>query len=284
MNQHCVYAFLDDAGQPYYIGQTYYFKKRFQTHSKRIHWKQPKYERALNLIRLGHPFTMVALRTHLTKKQADIIEMALIDYFPNLTNCFKKGVTLSSYKHGKIESRAYSSWQNMKQRCSNKKHPDYKRYGGRGITFCPSWKNFINFYDDMGEPPSDKYSLDRIDNNLGYCKENCRWATASQQARNNSRVHYVTYQGKTKSLLDWSEELDVSYTLLRKRLYDGWSVEKAFNTKPRVNQRILTYKGVSKNIRQWAKFLGINVKTFRDRINISGWSIEKAIETPIKRR
>jgi hypothetical protein len=106
-----------------------------------------------------------------------------------------------------------------------------KHYKKRGITYCARWETFENFYADMGDPPSPKHSLDRIDNNKGYSKENCRWATGSQQARNRRVSRMVEYKGKTKNLYDWAEELGISIKVLQHRMWDGWDVEKAF-TKP----------------------------------------------------
>ena len=83
---------------------------------------------------------------------------------------------------------AHKSWDSMMQRCNNPNAPDYPRYGGRGIKVCLEWLRFIDFLDDMGDPPIDvfgkRYSLDRIDNNKDYNKENCRWADVVQQANN----------------------------------------------------------------------------------------------------
>ena len=86
-------------------------------------------------------------------------------------------------KHGLEHTNTYNTWVAMKQRCLNQNSPDYARYGGRGITICDDWLDFINFFTDMGERPEGR-TLDRVDNNRGYSKANCRWATPSEQASN----------------------------------------------------------------------------------------------------
>lgn len=83
----------------------------------------------------------------------------------------------------RADRKTYSAWYGMKQRCDNPARPEYMNYGGRGICYCPRWLLLANFVKDMGlSPPG--LSLDRIDNSQGYYKENCRWATDSEQARN----------------------------------------------------------------------------------------------------
>jgi hypothetical protein len=91
--------------------------------------------------------------------------------------------------HSKSRSAEYYAWQNMIQRCYNEKHPDYKNYGGRGITVCERWlTSFENFYADMGPRPTPEHSIDRYpDNDGNYEKSNCRWATRSEQRRNMFR-------------------------------------------------------------------------------------------------
>jgi hypothetical protein len=88
--------------------------------------------------------------------------------------------------HGGAGSPTYQSWDNAKQRCFNARHHTHALYGGRGITMCDRWrKSFTAFLEDMGPRPGPEYSLDRYPNpNGNYEPGNCRWATASEQARN----------------------------------------------------------------------------------------------------
>jgi hypothetical protein len=101
----------------------------------------------------------------------------------------------------------------MKRRCKDSKRADYKYYGGRGITYDPAWESFDNFLADMGERPEhvDAWSLDRIDNNGNYCKENCRWASPQQQAGN--KRDYATskvYENSTTGItgVSWNRQRD----------------------------------------------------------------------------
>lgn len=79
----------------------------------------------------------------------------------------------------------YNAWVNMKQRCYNKNHPEYFRYGGRGIEVCEDWlTSYKNFLEDMGVRPSTGHSIDREKNELGYTKDNCRWVDKTTQSYN----------------------------------------------------------------------------------------------------
>ena len=87
--------------------------------------------------------------------------------------------------HGMEGSRVYRIWSGLKNRCTNSRDKDFPDYGGRGIEVCERWKNsFLAFYEDMGDPPTDKHELDRRDNNKGYNKDNCRWVLHVENAQN----------------------------------------------------------------------------------------------------
>jgi hypothetical protein len=97
--------------------------------------------------------------------------------------------------HGMSHLRVYHIWQAMKNRCYNPNQPHYARYGGHGVTVCDEWrKSFEAFYAAMGNPPTDKHSIDRISNGRGYEPGNCRWATAKEQAANQRPKPPVTWE------------------------------------------------------------------------------------------
>ena len=133
-------------------------------------------------------------------------------------------------QHGLTDSPTYTTWQDMKARCSNKNDKKYKIYGGRGITVCGRWNNsFIAFLEDMGERPKGM-SIERIDNNKGYYPENCKWATYGEQNRNHSRNRKITIGGETKCLIDWVEEGKLKYNTILYRIRRGWSPEEAIRS------------------------------------------------------
>jgi len=107
------------------------------------------------------------------------------------------------YINGKC-TPTYNSWEAMKKRCSNINDEHYKNYGKRGISFCEAWKDFPNFLKDMGIRPSNK-TLGRINNDLGYYKENCEWQTFTQQNRNSRNNNLITFNGITRCIKEWNK-------------------------------------------------------------------------------
>lgn len=135
--------------------------------------------------------------------------------------------------HGRHGTSEYNIWQGLKSRCQVPTDPAYPSYGGRGITVCERWMAFENFYEDMGNRPSKEYSLDRVDNNGPYSKDNCRWATRKQQARNRRTTLRVWFNGEEKPLKEWAEIFEINYHTLWSRIKNGWPTDKAITTKTR---------------------------------------------------
>ena len=134
-------------------------------------------------------------------------------------------------KHNRYHSPEYRSWAALKSRCFDPQNSAYHYYGGRGISVCERWTSFEHFYTDMGPRPSPKHSIDRINNNGDYCRENCRWATSQEQCRNTRRTHLLTFEGKTLCVTDWALILGIDRHTIIRRLKRGWSVEKTLSEK-----------------------------------------------------
>jgi hypothetical protein len=106
---------------------------------------------------------------------------------------------------------------------------DHDLYYNRNIKICERWNSYENFLEDMGERPENK-TLDRIDNNKGYSKENCRWATPREQTLNRRCALQITFRNQTKLLADWCQELNLPYATVYTRLYAyKWSIEEALS-------------------------------------------------------
>lgn len=135
--------------------------------------------------------------------------------------------------HGKSKTAEYKSWNHAKSRITNKNDPKYPYYGGRGITMCQEWiSSFEAFYNDMGDKPSSKHSLGRIDVNKGYYKENCRWEDSYQQARARTDNVYVNINGERLILKDACKQKGLNYKMIHGKIKSGkLTVSEVFNEK-----------------------------------------------------
>jgi hypothetical protein len=134
--------------------------------------------------------------------------------------------------HRKCNTNTYRTWKSMIQRCTNSNFTKYPRYGGRGITVCDEWKTFSRFYEDMGDRPIG-FQLDRIDNNKGYSKGNCRWASIKTQARNRSNNRMIEINGESKTMAEWCEIYGISNVMVRMRIHRGINPVDALLKEPR---------------------------------------------------
>lgn len=152
----------------------------------------------------------------------------------------KEKASNSAYNksHGMSFSPTYKSWESMYTRCTNPKSIGWKNYGGRGIKLSKRWMTFSNFLEDMGERPEGK-TLDRIDVNGNYCKENCRWSTPKHQGNNRRNNRRITHEGETKTVAEWADKMKVNRQVLLERFKMGWSVERTLTTPVReLKQRV----------------------------------------------
>jgi hypothetical protein len=115
---------------------------------------------------------------------------------------FKERVT----KHGMWGTPIYNAWSAIKDRCYNINTKEYKNYGARGITVCNEWMDFTNFYNDMKDTYQTGLQLDRINNDQGYNKNNCKWSTPQENSNNKRNNHYLTIDGRTQTITQWANE------------------------------------------------------------------------------
>lgn len=135
----------------------------------------------------------------------------------------------------RTDKRLLCSWRNIKKRCLNPSYHAYERYGGRGIKLCESWLDYENFKKDMLPTYKDNLTIDRIDNNLGYSPENCRWATMKEQCNNRSDNHRFKWNGLFLTLSEWSDRLNIKRGTLATRVYTyRWSLDRVFTTGGRI--------------------------------------------------
>lgn len=134
--------------------------------------------------------------------------------------------------HGQSGTPAYRCWVKMIQRCENPNEINFERYGGRGITVCPEWRNsFSQFLIDMGPRPSRAHSIERKDNSKGYSKDNCVWATPVEQGANKRNNRLILFNGHVRSLSVWCRELGLKYNITRQRIVrENWTIKRAFTT------------------------------------------------------
>ena len=145
-------------------------------------------------------------------------------------------------KHGMDRTPEHRAWVSMKQRCNNPKKKEYPHYGGRGIKVCDEWMHsFAAFYRHVGDRPTGKHSIDRIDVNGGYEPGNVRWATQQEQIDNTTVVRMVSLNGRTQSISAWERELGLSKGQVRSREASGWSLEQAILTPSVKAQKIRKY-------------------------------------------
>lgn len=182
-------------------------------------------------------------------------------------------------------SRLNKIWSDMKARCYDPKTQAYKFYGERGITVCEEWldkevveypstKGWLSFKNwALTHGYADDLTIDRIDNNKGYSPDNCRWVSIKTQCNNTRHNRFITYNGRTQTMVQWSEEF--GYETLVYRLHVAhWPVEKAFETPENADYRLIAYNGKTQSLAEWCREL--NLAYDKCRLNRYHWTVEEA--------
>ena len=138
---------------------------------------------------------------------------------------YLKRITL----YGKSITTEYNIWRSMIARCNNKNDAAYNNYGGRGITVCQRWTDsFDNFITDMGRRPKNM-TIERVENDLGYFKENCKWATRKEQSLNRRSTIWLEHDGVRLSKTDWAKKLNTTLNGINYRFGLGESFSEIVN-------------------------------------------------------
>jgi len=145
------------------------------------------------------------------------------------------GAKIANTKHGESKSRLYDIRIGMIQRCCNSNNPEYKYYGGRGITICNEWIESYEAFRKwaLENGYTDNLSIDRIDSNGNYEPSNCRWADTKTQSMNKRNTRNVTINGETKHLKEWAKIYGIAITTLYTRMKNGMDEITAITSQKR---------------------------------------------------
>lgn len=164
-------------------------------------------------------------------KAVVVINSCLREGYTKSCGCYKRDVSVT---HGLSKTPEYWMWVSMRDRCNRLKSKSYHNYGGRGIKVCNRWDRSVkNFLADVGQRPSLKHTLDRINNDGDYEPKNVRWATWGEQSRNTRRNRRLVVNGVTKTMMDWSISAGLKFKTIQSRLRLGWSEKRAVTTQAR---------------------------------------------------
>jgi hypothetical protein len=194
-------------------------------------------------------------------------------------NCFKKADC-----KGLSRTRLYRIWNDMKTRCYNNNCKYYKDYGGRGITICNEWFDFLIFREwALKNGYNDKLEIDRINVNGNYCPENCRFVTDKEQTINRRVTRFYTIGEKTLCLKDWCDTFGIEFSTASHRLSKGWPIEKVLlkKTTARIANDPYIYKGVTLSLKEWCIAYKIKYTTFLLRVQ-HGMSNIDALIKPVQ--
>lgn len=201
--------------------------------------------------------------------------------------CLQREATSTSNRtHGMCKSRLYRVYSAMKRRCTVATDPAFARYGGRGITLCASWsRSFSSFYSwAVRSGYKNGLSIERKDNDKGYCPSNCTWIPKPEQAKNRTMNVYVNVDGTRMCLSDAARKFGVTSPIVAQaRVRNlGWDPLKAVSTPTGANShRMVEYAGEAHSVVEWARRLGLPYNVLQLRLS-RGWPVEKAMTYPLR--
>jgi hypothetical protein len=165
---------------------------------------------------------------------APVFSSNLLRSISTSCGCYGRNILgKATRQHGMTKTRMYKIWVGIRKRCYNPKMKSYADYGGRGIKVCDKWNTaFINFYNDMKEGYADNLSLEREDPNGHYEKSNCRWATATEQARNKRDSRFIECDGSKRTLAEWEDVSGTGRSTISWRIKNGWPIQRAIYGDP----------------------------------------------------
>jgi hypothetical protein len=178
--------------------------------------------------------------------------------------CLAREMTsLCKKTHGKSKSAEYRTWRNMWSRCTNPMVDRYELYGGRGITVCKRWGSFENFHSDMGDKPSPRHSIGRIDNNGNYEPENCRWETQQEQANNTRKNVFIEFKGQKNTYAQWAKITGIPYATIVQRHRAGMKGEKLFDASDDGHwKKTICVNGETRLTTEWMREAKIPISSF----------------------
>lgn len=198
--------------------------------------------------------------------------------------CLTKEIAKKAHTtHGMKYTNFYGIWNNIKDRCLNKKSHAYKNYGERGIKIDNTWLDFNNFKNDMYESYQEhliknKYtSIDRINNNKGYSKENCKWSSREEQQNNIRSNNIIVYKNKKYTVAQLSKDNNINYNKLMYRIKSNFDENNLLLKNPakRATVRSYSFNGETMTLKQWSQKTGISYYALSNRIYIYKWPIER---------
>ena len=173
--------------------------------------------------------------------------------------------------------KTYRTWIGLRQRCNNQNNPYYKDYGGRGIKVCKEWDSFQVFESDMGNVDNEEskhLTIERIDVDGDYCKENCKWATQTEQANNRRNTKKVLVNGKYYTYREIMNITGFTYSCVLERAQKGDLDILSLNNK---NFRLIEFNGESKSIKEWANLFNVKYTTLHKSLTRNGYNPNKSI-------